>query len=194
MGVKFSKRFIAYIIDMLFVISIVMMINYFFKNDTITLESDKKINQLNESFIKSQVDFEEYINEYSIYTYNIDKNNVICLIINIIIMIFYFIVVPKWTNGYTAGKFIMKIKIKDQNKKVSFKTLIIRSGMMNGLFFMIASLLFVFILKNQNYFIMLTILGFLQILLVIISGFMIIYRQDLKGLQDLFSKSTVCMR
>ena len=194
MGVKFNRRLIAYVIDMLFVLSVAMIISYFFKNNNNILAAEKQINGLNEEFIKSEIDFNEYFNNYAIYNYTIEKNNIPCLIIDIILVILYFIILPKCTNGWTFGKYIMKIKIKSDDKKLSIKQLIIRSSIMNGLCYLILSFIALLVLKNQNYFIVLTILGFLQILLVIISGFMVIYRQDSKGLQDLISKSTISMR
>lgn len=194
MVVKFNRRLLAYIIDMLFIISITMIISSLFKDNNNILEAEKQINVLNEEFIKSEIDFNEYFNNYAIYNYTIEKNNIPCLVINIIFVIFYFIILPKCTNGWTLGKYIMKIKIKSNDKKLSIKQLIIRSSIMNGLCYLILSFIALLVLKNQNYFIVLTILGFLQILLVIISGFMVIYRQDSKGLQDLISKSTISMR
>lgn len=192
MGIKFNKRFLAYLIDMIFILSIIMLISYFFKNNINILEAQKNMNVLNEEFIRSEIDFNEYFNTYSNLTYQIDKNNIIITIINLIIMILYFIILPYITNGKTLGKYILKIKIKEKDKEhIGFKTLIIRALIIDGLLFLILSLLNILIFKDNIYFILLTISGIFQILLVIISGFMVIYKHDLRGLQDILSESTV---
>lgn len=194
MGIN-KKRFLAYIIDMLLILSIMMIITYFFKNNPNILENQKQLNILNEQYIKNEIPFSSYFNDYSKYVYQIDKNNLVVNIINIIIMILYFIILPYKTNGFTLGKYIMKIKIEEKDKKnIKLKTLTIRTFVINGLLFLILSLINLLIFKNQTYFVLLTILGFLQILLVIISCFMVIYRHDLCGLQDILSKSKVVKR
>ena len=195
MKAKFNKRLLAYIIDMLFILSVIMLISYFFKNNNNILEAQKNINVLNEQFIRSDISFIKYFDTYSNLNYQIDSNNLIITIIDLLIMILYFIIIPFFTNGITFGKYILKIKIKESNKeKITLKPLIIRSLIINGLLYYVLSIINVLIFKNNTYFIILTILGIFQLLLVIGSGFMVIYRHDLRGLHDIISKSSVINR
>ena len=56
---------------------------------------------------------------------------------------------------------------------------------------MLLSILLLYFLPKNVYFYVMIILGFIQFTLVIISAFMVLYRHDRKGLQDLFSKSSI---
>jgi uncharacterized RDD family membrane protein YckC len=50
---------------------------------------------------------------------------------------------------------------------------------------------FIFILKGYSYFIFTSVLGFIQLLLLIISMLMILYRKDKRGLHDLMGNTKV---
>ncbi|MDD3453790.1 MAG: RDD family protein [Bacilli bacterium] len=195
MKVKFSKRLAAYIIDMIFIIAVIMLINYVFKYNENIFEAHKNINQINEQILRSEITFDDYFVSYSKLNYQIDSSNLIITIISLLIMIFYFVFIPFFTNGVTFGKYILKIKINEKNKEqISIKALIIRSFIINGILYYLLSIIAVILFKNTTYFIILSILGFFQLLLVISSGFMVIYRHDLRGLQDIFSKSNIIYR
>ena len=72
-------------------------------------------------------------------------------------------------------------------------SLLIRNIVINGLGSLLTSLVCIFILPGKLYFIVTSIFGIIQILLVIISGFMVLYRKDKRGLQDIFSKTKVVL-
>ena len=193
MNASFKKRLVAYIIDFLFVMSILMIVyNLFLKNDVVK-GYELKLNLLSESYMKKEITFSKYTELYSEYIYKIDYNSIIKNILNIVLIFIYYIVFPFIFNGQTFGKKIMKIKIVDRKKegKVSFVSLIIRSLIINALLVTLISIILVLLLKYNVYFITSSIFVILQLLLVIISACMLLYRKDKLSLEDILSNSKV---
>ena len=193
MNASFKKRLIAYIIDFLFIMSILMIIyNVFLKND-IVKGYELKLNEISQSYMKKEITFLEYSDLYSEYIYKIDYNSIIKNILNVVLIFIYYIVFPFIFNGQTFGKRIMKIKIVDRKKegKVSFGSLIIRSLIINALLVTLVSIILVLLLKYNVYFITSSIFVILQLLLVIISSSMLLYRKDKLSLEDVLSNSKV---
>ena len=62
-----------------------------------------------------------------------------------------------------------------------------------GLLYSLITVFLVQIVDYKTYFFTLVIFGIIQFLLVIISIFMILYRRDKRGLQDIFSRSNVVL-
>jgi uncharacterized RDD family membrane protein YckC len=52
-------------------------------------------------------------------------------------------------------------------------------------------ILLVYLLPSKTYFVIISITGFIQLTLVIISTFMVLYRKDKRGLHDLLGKTKV---
>ena len=193
MNASFKKRLVAYIIDFLFVMSILMIVyNVFLKND-IVKGYELKLNEISQSYMKKEITFLEYSDLYSEYIYKIDYNSIIKNILNVVLIFIYYIVFPFIFNGQTFGKRIMKIKIVDRKKegKVSFISLIIRSLIINALLVTLISIILVLLLKYNVYFITSSIFVILQLLLVIISSSMLLYRKDKLSLEDVLSNSKV---
>ena len=185
---KTYKRLLAYIIDTL-LLGVIFIILYKLipiNNEVIPLNHSLK--ELEEKFLNGTILFREYFSNYIQISYNIDKLNMIQIAINLLLVSFYFIIIPILTKGYTLGLYLFNLKI---DGKLNFKNLFMRSIIINGLLFMISSVIAISFLNYKYYFITITILGFIQFLLVIISIFMIIYRKDKRGLQDIISNTKI---
>lgn len=191
MKASFIKRLSAYIIDLMFLGAIIMMIYYFIPETKTVTNLQVDIAVLNENYLNKQIGIGEYINDYSTLMYNLDKERIILILINFIAIFTYFVVVPFFTKGKTFGKYIMGIRIKSNNKKLSLVSLFIRNAIINGLGYLILSFLAILIIPKNLYFYTITILGIIQFILVIASTFMIIYRKDKRGIQDILSRTIV---
>lgn len=181
------KRFIAYIIDIILIAIICSILNSIAPNKKVE-EFNHELNVYNEQMLNHEIGFREYISDYTKTSYKIDKANVLENGIGIMIFIIYFIIVPIINGGYTLGLKIMNLKISG---KLGVKNLFIRNIITVGILYMIISVLIIHIFNYKYYFILMSILSFIQFLLVIISVFMIIYRGDKKGLQDVLSNTFV---
>ena len=191
MGARFSKRLGAYIIDVIvisIIFGVIIMLLPESKN-VIVLESELTV--LNEQYLKHDIDLSVYYNRYATIIHSLDKENIPHLIINIFLILIYFVLVPFYCNGKTIGKRIFKLKISKGQERLGLNDLLLRTLIINGVGTSLISLCFIYLLPEISYFILSIICGFVQILLVIISGFMVIYRHDKKGVQDFVSGTQV---
>lgn len=191
MEASFIKRLLAYIIDIMFVGAIIMMIYYFIPETKNVTNLQVDVAMLNENYLNKQMSTGEYLNDYSILMYNLDKEKIILIFINFIAIFLYFVLAPFFTKGKTIGKYMMRIKIQSQKERPSIISLLIRNIIINGLGYLILSLITLLIIPKNAYLYVITILGILQFTLVIISAFMIIYRKDKRGIQDILSSTIV---
>lgn len=181
------KRFMAFIIDLVIVMLICNILNTIAPNKKID-NYNHDLNAYNEQMLNHEIGLREYISDYTKVSYKIDKANILGSGITIMLFIIYFIIIPLLTKGYTIGLKIVNLKI---GGKLSIKNLFLRNIITVGILYMVLSVILIHILNYKYYFILMSILSFIQFLLVIISVFMIIYRGDKKGLQDVLSNTFV---
>lgn len=194
MEVKITKRMLAYLIDIMIILfTIGIIVNVKEKDKTVMqLRSDIQI--VNELHANGEIKFQEYFDRWTVINQQIDQECVIYLIFNILLILIYFVLLPKVWNGQTVGKKILKLRVvSNSNEKVTVVQYLIRNMLINGLAQMILLLLFLYLLPSSMYFIFSSILTFIQLILVIISIFMILYRKDKRGLHDIFSGTKVCV-
>ncbi|MFV0249694.1 MAG: RDD family protein [Bacilli bacterium] len=191
MKVSLYKRFSAYLIDILLLGLILMLIFYFMPESKNVSSLHNDLNLINENFLNNEIETIEYLNKYSSIMYRLDKDRLIFTIINFIAIFVYFVLVPYFYKGKTLGNYILGLEIKSKFKKLKIKQLIIRNIIINGLGYLLTSIILVLLLNNNSYFYLLSIFAFTQLILVIVSIFMIIYRHDKRGLHDILSQTKV---
>ena len=190
---KFSNRFLAYLIDIIIVALVFLCLNSFMpKNHNISV-LENEITDLRSSYLKKEIDTKVYFNRYAIIRKNLDQQYIPSNLLNVIIILCYFVLVPYYWDGKTIGKKIFKLKIvkSEPNEKVCLNNYLVRSIINNGVLCFLISMSTVFLFDDSKYLLITIICGILQFLLVIISGFMIIYRHDKKGVHDLVSGTQV---
>lgn len=187
----FKKRLFAYIIDLLIINVILSFVGIFFETTSNMTNLSNELIELSNNFINGTVDSITYINRYSIINYSIEKEVFLSNLVNVTISICYFVIIPLYNNGASIGKKIMKIKIIGNDTDASANSLIIRYLLMDGIGVSIISLCLLFVLKDMNYMISVSILSFLQFIVVISSIFMVLYRRDFKSLPDLIAGTKV---
>lgn len=190
---KFSNRFLAYLIDIIIVALVFLCLNSLMpKNHNISV-LENEITDLRSSYLKKEIDTKVYFNRYALIRKNLDQQYIPSNLLNVIIILCYFVLVPYYWDGKTIGKKIFKLKIvkSEPNEKVSLNNYLVRSIINNGVLCFLISMSTVFLFDDSKYLLITIICGILQFLLVIISGFMIIYRHDKKGVHDLVSGTQV---
>lgn len=191
MNVNFLKRFLAYLIDIILVGTIMGIISAIFTTKNATVLSNQFL-ELNEQVINTKLDFGIYYSRVADITLSLDRENFMINIINCVIIILYFVVLPLYKNGQTLGKKIFKIKIVREDKEdLTANELIIRNIVVNGLLNTFLAFCLVFLLSGFEYFTITSILGFIQFVLVVVSACMVIFRKDKKGLHDIITKTKV---
>lgn len=192
MNASFIKRFGAYAMDLFILVVIFILIGAILpKNQNLEVLL-LEMNQIYEEALEGSMTLGNYFVHFTDVVKDIDQELVLYNIINSFFILIYFVIFPYLKNGQTLGMKLFKIKIERQDKeKLMLNELLIRAFCIHGLIYMLVSLVTVFALPPIAYFIVSSIFGFFQILLVIISVFMIIYRKDKRGFEDICSKTHV---
>ena len=194
MQTKFIKRLLAYLIDLFVFGFLVLLVISIFKLDDnkLLVNLSNELENLNQAFLDGNISFSNYINEYSKINYLIDKNEVLVNIVNVVLLMVLYVFIPFFNKGQTIGKKIVKIRIvKTNNKELDLNTLIVRALLINFIGHMLVSLGMVFILKDTGYYMISLILTIFEVLLVIISTFMILYKSEKRGVHDYITSTQV---
>ena len=190
--VKYHKRLSAYIIDIMFLGMILLVVNYFIPESRNIHILNNELSMINEMFIKHNIGITTYFNRYALIIHDLDILKAIYAIINSFFIILYFVIYPYLKDGSTFGQRVLKIKVvNEQEEAPSLNQLLWRNIIINGLGYMLISLALLYVVPSIAYFIIISILGFIQFMVVITSLFMVIYRKDKLGLQDIYSKTFV---
>ena len=191
MRIGLKKRLLAYVIDLLIIGLCFGPIVMSIEKDENLMKLRSELNIVNELRANKEYKASEHFERYTVITQQIDQECIIYKVLNIIFILGYFTILPYFWNGQTIGKRVMKIKVmSEEDEKVTIVNYLIRN-LINGLGHMILILLFLYLLPNKMYFAVQLILSFIQIILVMTSIYMILYRKDKRGLHDVFSGTKV---
>lgn len=169
MEAKFSKRLFAYIIDILILGIVLFLTNMIIPKSNDIKNLNVKLDVLNDRYLNQEISFKEYSNNYLEINYESDRENIVYTIVNIIFVIGYFIVLPYFLNGQTIGKKLLKIKVINQTGKLNITSLIIRNLIINGLAYMLITLLLLYMLPAPIYFGITSVLSIVQLLIMIVT-------------------------
>jgi len=180
------KRFLSYLIDMLIVFILVFFINKMLPN-----KYDVEIKNLNQQLYEEKIDNNEYFDNYKQLLHLHDKEDLWLNISTTILSICFFVLIPYYF-GQTIGQKIFKLKMVANDDDVfMLDDLIARSVVNNGLGYMIFMLLILYLVNDNIYFILINLLAFLQITVVIISVFMVLYSYKRLSIADKFTNTRI---
>ena len=187
-----KKRICAYLIDM-FILFVFIGIGAMLTNVT---ENEKalrlELSEMNEKAVMRETSITSYLFHLSEISQDIDREHVAVGFINLVFVFIYFVFIPYFMEGKTFGKALMKIRVVDESGgEATIHTLVIRNVVLNGLLYLFLSLLFIYIVPGILYLLMISILGIIQLALVIFSVFMVLYRKDGVGLHERLSHTRV---
>ncbi len=191
MKVIFKKRLFAYLIDFVLLTTIVTIINCVLPTTTKQVEINKELDSLQQNLLDGKIDNKQYFDGYKKLLPELDKSNMAINVCNLVFILGYFIIIPVVNNGQTLGKKILKIKIEKIDGNLTIRDMVIRNFITTSLLQLMISSTLVYIVNNDIYYNLSIFVSLLQILLVIITSFMIIYRKDEKGVQDLITGTQV---
>jgi uncharacterized RDD family membrane protein YckC len=189
------RRIIAFLVDMV-IISII----------TSSLSSIKYINPSIDEYNKSYDELVEFLDngltakdagnilnseKYKKLTYDLSYNNRYGYIITLVVTILYFVGFQYYTNGFTGGKKLMNIKVESQEGKLTIKSLLLRSLIVNSLITTLLNILAIFLLTKSSYMRVSMYIELLEMGLLFVTFGMILYREDGRGLHDLLAKTKV---
>ena len=176
----FLQRLLAFLIDLFIVTLLASFIaTPFLNNKKVESLNDKSI-KLVEKYNKKKINLNEYIAEYTNITYDLARESGPTTIIELLLGIVFYIIIPLYNDGRTIGKRIMKIKIKSCDGELTANQLIFRSFIANSMLVNIISLVLLIFTSRSIYFYVLGLFLIIQYIITIISIFMIMYTK--KGL------------
>jgi uncharacterized RDD family membrane protein YckC len=193
MKVSFKRRLIAYILDLALLSILVTLTLVIFPNDKKEIKQiNNNINIITEDLLNDKIDNSQYLNMYAKYNYKLEKKQIKTNVLNLIYIIFLYILVPFFAGGQTIGKIVTKIKIvNEDNTDIQFNKLIIRSLFVNFLIYPIVTIPLIYLFSAKIYFILSLFLILIEFLLVLFTIFMVLYRHDRKGIHDILTKTKV---
>lgn len=200
-NVKFGKRFIAYLLDILLVyliISLILGIRFINPNYDKYMEYLDKYNDVLDDYYDSNISPEEMIDLNKENFYYVNKYSISYNIIIIIVIIGYFALFQKYNNGQTIGKKIMKIKVTnvDEEKEVNVFNYILRTISTYYLYIgnviaLLLNILFIYIIPKSYFMIAYTSVTYIFIGIAIISLILIISKKEKRGIHDYLAKTKV---
>ncbi len=192
MKARLSKRFLAYIIDIILIGLMLVIVDTKLVNQEKIIQLNKELNEINEKMLNDEVEISELFKEYALVTKQIDLERVMFNVVVIIVIIIYFVFAPYYNNGQTIGAKLMNIRIVTKDgSRLTINKLMIRNLIINGLGYLTIGMAFLYVFSGLTYFILMSILSFIQFALIIVSIFMISYRKDQCGIHDIISRTKI---
>lgn len=192
MRASLKRRMMAYVIDILIVVLIATAVSFFLPTSKNQVIIEREMAKIGEDYLAHEISIKKYLYSYSTLSHTFDKENIVLFCIEALILFFYYQLIPYFCSGKTIGYKIMHIRIKDKkHAKVHFLTLLLRNLWMNGFGYFILFIAGLYLFTDKLYLFGITILAILQILVVIVSIFMIKYRRDRRSFADIVSYSDV---
>lgn len=185
------KRITAYLIDMIIVMiasSMLASISYINPQLDAYNRIYNEYTETYDKYTKKEISDEEYRVLLEDYNYELEKNNVVTIVISISTIIAYFAIFQKYNNGQTLGKKIMKIKISDN---LNIWKYLLRTIILYNVIFNLLKLILIFTVSKENYLLMSNILYVGALAVETITLILVNTRADNRGLHDLISGSKV---
>lgn len=188
----FFPRLIAYIIDIILVSIISTGVMFLLPENNNYDKYMKEYEKIQTDFIEEKIDATTYLNKSRDVVYDIDYNNVIPMIVEVVLIILYFIVFQFYNKGQTFGKKLMKLRVISSNdQELSLNQMVYRGLIINSILIdimIIGSLLF---LGRNYYYYASLIIQLLASIIIITALVMMLFRKDGRGLHDIIAGTKV---
>lgn len=188
----FIQRLAAFIIDIMLVSTVASLFSVPF----IDVEGVNKLNEeataIVDQYLNQEIDMNDYLSETVSITYQLARKNGIVTIINLFLAILYFVVYQFYQNGQTIGKKLLRIQIiSNDEDELTMNQMIFRSLIINSILVEMIVLGFIILASREVYFYGVGTFEGIQYLVMLISVFMVMFREDGRGLHDLIAHTKV---
>ena len=187
----FVQRLGAFLIDMLIVSFIASFFAVPFVNTDKNDKTDKQIIELMEKYQNQEIVDTDFVAQMSDLYYKSARNSGLVSLISIGVYLLYFVVYQMKKNGQTIGKKFMKIKVVSDTGELTMNQLLFRAFIADFILVeIIAFILMLFASKNSYVYSVFLVNG-IQYLIVIVSVFMIMNKNDGRAIHDKIANTTV---
>ncbi len=156
---------------------------------------DESLTEKNYDKLVEEID-KDYSKQYQKLYYMIEKNSSFYMIVYIIVVMLYFVLFNRVTDGQTLGKKLVRLKIvnnTNENQKVPLWSYVVRACFLYQPIYYLIRIIGVYSLSQGNYYTLTSIIYDLQYYLEIIIIAMVIIRTDGRGLHDLVARTRVSL-
>lgn len=193
MKAYFLPRFIAYIIDIILVFMVSTLIMTVIPKNSNIEQLQKETKEIKEKFTNKEITQKQYIERAKTLTYDYQYANVPYSIVDIVILILYFVIFQFYNKGQTFGKKLMKVRmVSSDESALTMNQLIVRALVLQSILINIALIGAVLFMKKYYYYTDLS-LTLLQSAIILVSVGMVLFRNDGRGIHDMIAKTKVIM-
>lgn len=191
----FLPRVLAYLIDIFIVSMIATILVGFLPTPSNYEELQEESVKLQEQYIAGEIEAEAYIRQTALLTYDMDRATALSYIVEVALIILYFIVFQFYNHGQTLGKKIMKVQVVSIDERpLTINDYLFRSAILHSVLVNILIIILVMFIKRDYYFYVSFPLQLIQIVLLLITIFMVLFKKDGRGLHDRIAHSKVVMK
>ena len=191
MKATFFERLGSYLLDTIIISLIFSLICLGFGNNTSNTE--KLMQELDDKLLAKTITTEEYLEKYQDILYDYQKENALESGISVALTIAYFVVFQYMNKGQTIGKKILNIRVVDKKTQKPIYILkgLLRSFIVFSILSGTLSILFLYIINENSYFIPYSILLFIEGIFTLITIMLVLYKKDGRGLHDIMANTIV---
>ncbi|MBR1748608.1 MAG: RDD family protein [Bacilli bacterium] len=191
------KRISAYLLDFLLVLLVVTLLSYVPFLNPHRKEYSEKYNELvnvYDRFADGEISQAEYDEAYVPIAYEMYRYNTSYVVIDLVIVILYFAVLPFFSGGQTVGKKLFQIKIEGKDeKKLNFYQYLIRAVVLNNILISILLQAIVYLMDVESYEFFYRNVNLAGYIIQYATLFLVFVRRDGRGLHDMIAGTRVVL-
>ena len=189
------KRAGAYLLDLVIVTLIVSLLSYIPILNPNRVAFSEKYNELSNlytQYSKNEISNDEYEEAYIPISYDMYRLNSNYVILDIVIVLLYFGVLPFFTGGQTIGKKLLNLRITSiDDNELTLVNYLLRALILNNIIISIMEITVVYTMKVDNFFNVYSNINLVGYIITYITLFMVIVKRDNRGLHDLVARTKV---
>ena len=193
----FFRRAGAYLIDLFIISAIVTLLSYLPILNPNRVQYSEKYNELvivQEKLTNNDISMDEYKGAYIPIAYELYRLNWNSVVIDMVCVLLYFGVLQFIMKGQTIGKKLLQDRVVNKDgSDISLVSSIIRCVILSNLIITIALQLIVTFMNENNYFNYYNNVNLIGSVLLYITLFMVLVRQDGRGLHDFVAGTKVIL-
>ena len=191
----FFKRVGAYVLDILIVSLIVYLLSFIpFLNPNHNAYTEKynELLNLQQQYTKNEMSTEDYETAFNPIAYEIHRLETNYVVIDLVVVLLYFAVLQYFCKGQTIGKKLFQIRVVSNDKTpLTIVNYLLRSIVLNNVLISIILQCVIHFMNSENYFNVYQNVNLAGNIVTYIIIFMIIVRNDGRGLHDYIANTKV---
>ena len=193
----FFRRVGAYFVDTFIVSTIVLfisMIPFLYPNRNAYVEKYEELATVSEKMLNQEMSEEEYREASIPIEYDLYRLNTNYVVIDLICVLLYFGVFQAFYHGQTLGKKLLRIRVVGKDgEPVSVWNFLLRTVILNNVLITIVLQIVIYVMSRDNFYDVYNNINLVGSIILYITLFMVLVRQDGRGLHDMVAGTKVEM-